>query len=130
MTDVLRPSLYGSQHPIVVVPADGDPDRADRRFVVVGHCCESGDLLTPAPDQPDVLAERALLDAAPGDLAVIESVGAYCAAMAAKGYNSFPEPPEVLRLHPNDFHLIRARSTLQQLTQNERPLDAALLHAD
>lgn len=119
MTDVLRPSLYGSQHPIIVVPTDDSrPAIDDASFVVVGHCCESGDLLTPAPDQPDVLAERVLAAPQPGDLAVIEAVGAYCATMAAKGYNSFPEPPEVL-LHDGDFHLIRQRSTLAQLLQNE-----------
>ncbi|KAJ8613243.1 hypothetical protein CTAYLR_004541 [Chrysophaeum taylorii] len=133
MTDILRPSLYGSQHPIVVVPTDDDrrntaAARDDTDYVVVGHCCESGDLLTPAPDQPDVLAERTTARATPGDLAVIESVGAYCSAMAAKGYNSFPEPPEVLLNSDGHFHLIRRRSTLDQLTQNELlPEPAALL---
>ena len=62
MTDVLRPSLYGSQHPLVVVPSDAakDADDATHEYVVVGHCCESGDLLTPAPDEPETLAPRLL----------------------------------------------------------------------
>ena len=50
MTEVLRPSLYGAQHPIHVIT---EPDQLAAREkleqVVVGHCCESGDLLTPAP---------------------------------------------------------------------------------
>ena len=52
MTEILRPSLYGAQHPLVVVPENGqekyrDPSPIEQ--VVVGHCCESGDLLTPPP---------------------------------------------------------------------------------
>lgn len=129
MTDVLRPSLYGSQHPIIVVPVVDQKTmkQEDARYVVVGHCCESGDLLTPAPDQPDVLADRRLARACNGDLAVIESVGAYCATMAAKGYNSFPEPPEVLLAEDGSFHLIRHRSTLEQLLQNEVMLDSTCI---
>lgn len=38
--------------------------------VVVGHCCESGDLLSPAPGDPDTLAERQMAKAAIGDLLV------------------------------------------------------------
>ena len=50
MTEVLRPSLYGAQHPLVVVPKDKTRAAGSvKRYVVVGHCCESGDLLTPAP---------------------------------------------------------------------------------
>ena len=79
MTDVLRPSLYGAQHPLVVVAADAarDSDAATAPYVVVGHCCESGDLLTCAPDEPETLAPRELKACARGDLVVVESVGAY-----------------------------------------------------
>ena len=39
--------LYGAQHPIEVVPVGRDePGHAE--CLVVGHCCESGDALTPA----------------------------------------------------------------------------------
>ncbi|CAN0093276.1 unnamed protein product, partial [Phaeothamnion confervicola] len=44
MTDLLRPSLYGAQQPIVVLagtPAAGSAARATESCVVVGHCCES-----------------------------------------------------------------------------------------
>mmetsp|Transcript_20325 Transcript_20325/g.24623 ORF Transcript_20325/g.24623 Transcript_20325/m.24623 type:complete len:131 (+) Transcript_20325:219-611(+) len=120
MTDVLRPSLYGSQHPIVVVPAKPSAESLNTAdYVIVGHCCESGDLLTPAPDEPSVLATRRTVLAQKGDFAVIESVGAYCAAMATKGYNSFTEPPEILRAKDGSFHIIKHRSTLDQLLQNE-----------
>mmetsp|Transcript_22700 Transcript_22700/g.70173 ORF Transcript_22700/g.70173 Transcript_22700/m.70173 type:complete len:468 (-) Transcript_22700:63-1466(-) len=129
MTDVLRPSLYGAQHPLVVVAADAarDSDAATAPYVVVGHCCESGDLLTCAPDEPETLAPRELKACARGDLVVVESVGAYCAAMSTAGYNSFPTAPEVMRGGDGAMHLIRKRSTLDQLLQNEVEVDAAAL---
>ncbi|MGJ3244049.1 MAG: diaminopimelate decarboxylase [Opitutales bacterium] len=117
MTEVLRPSLYGSQHPVVVLPAN--PTGETRPAVVVGHCCESGDLITPLPNEPDALGPRTLPVAQPGDLAVVEGVGAYCSAMSAKNYNSFPEAAEVLRCGPGILHLIRKRQTLDQILANE-----------
>jgi diaminopimelate decarboxylase len=45
---VLRPSLYGAQHPLIIVPKDKSRAGQLDNYVVVGHCCESGDLLTPA----------------------------------------------------------------------------------
>ncbi len=92
MNDILRPSLYGAQHPIAVLS-----DVTEQQdYVVVGHNCESGDLLTPLPGQPDVLGPRRLNCAAIGDLVLIGGTGAYCASMAAHGYNSFPSAAEIL----------------------------------
>ncbi len=48
MTEVTRPALYGAQHPISVISDETEP--AD--VVFVGPCCESGDILTPAPAIP------------------------------------------------------------------------------
>lgn len=92
MNDILRPSLYGAQHPIDILSSS--EQRAE--YVVVGHNCESGDLLTPAPGDPEVLQPRLLPKAAIGDLLVVGGAGAYCASMAAHGYNSFPNAKEVL----------------------------------
>lgn len=94
MTDILRPSLYGAQHPIVVV---NKRRKRVQDYVVVGHCCESGDLLTPAPGDPESILPRKLQYAEIGDRVVIEAVGAYCAAMSPHGYNSFPTTPALLR---------------------------------
>lgn len=60
MTELLRPSLYGSQHPLVVVPSGGSSTAAmeEARYVVVGHCCESGDLVSPADGEPETITER------------------------------------------------------------------------
>lgn len=118
MTEVLRPSLYGAQHPIVVVPRT-PAQRATRDYLVVGHCCESGDVLTPEPGNPEGLKARTLLVAEPGDVVVIEGAGAYCSGMASKNYNTFPECAEVLLTAGGEFKLIRRRQTLDQVLQNE-----------
>jgi diaminopimelate decarboxylase len=92
MNDILRPALYGAQHPIAVL----NEQQAMKDYVVVGHNCESGDLLTPAPGDPDSLLPRRLHEAAIGDLVAIGGTGAYCAGMSAHGYNSFPNAQEIL----------------------------------
>ena len=121
MTEVLRPSMYGAQHPLVVVSATDDGEqRPTVEAVVAGHCCESGDILTPSAGDPEALEPRALQDANIGDYLVIEGSGAYCAGMSSKNYNSFPEAPEVLYRGPNQEPLlIRKRQTLDQIIQNE-----------
>ena len=121
MTEVLRPSLYGAQHPIIVVPATPEK-RGTKDCIVVGHCCESGDILTPEPGNPEGLQPRTLLEPKIGDLLVIGGAGAYCAGMSAKNYNSFPEAPEVLLTSKGDFRLLRQRQTLDQIVANEIPL--------
>ncbi len=92
MNDILRPSLYGAQHPIAVL----NDSAQSEKYVVVGHNCESGDLLTPAPGEPETIATRELNKAAIGDLVLIGGAGAYCASMAAHGYNSYPLTKEVI----------------------------------
>lgn len=118
MTEVIRPSMYGAQHPIVVVPAEAE-ERGTGNYVVVGHCCESGDVLTPAPDDPEGLLTRELVETQVGDAVVIGGAGAYCAGMASKNYNSFPEAAEVLLGNDGSFHLVRKRQTLEQVLGNE-----------
>ncbi|MEN9653038.1 MAG: Diaminopimelate decarboxylase [Verrucomicrobiota bacterium] len=119
MTELLRPSLYGSQHPTHLYPAR--PTAAAADYVIVGHCCESGDLISCAPGEPETLATRRLPAATVGDLCVIGGAGAYCAGMSTKNYNSFPEAPEVLLRRDGSFVLIRRRQSLEQILQNELP---------
>jgi diaminopimelate decarboxylase len=118
MTELLRPSMYGAQHPIALVPAkDGERPTAD--YLIAGHCCESGDLLTPEPGNPEGLAPRTLPQAHIGDALVIDGAGAYGASMSSKNYNSFPEAPEILMQTKGTPKLIRQRQTLDQLLANE-----------
>lgn len=92
MNDFLRSSLYGAQHVIEVV--NDSTESAD--YVVVGHGCESGDILTPAKGNPEEIEPRTLKMARIGDEVRIQDVGAYGASMRAKGYNGFPEAEEVM----------------------------------
>ncbi len=119
MTELLRPALYGAQHPITVVPhgrsASGEADD----YLVVGHCCESGDILTPAPGDPEGLAPRRLARAEIGDTVVIDGSGAYASGMAASNYNAFPKAAEVLIERDGTTRLIRARQSLAQSLENE-----------
>ena len=122
MTDLLRPSLYGAQHPVFLVPAatrSNTPPRAEIDYVIVGHCCESGDLVSCAPGEPETLATRRFAEAEIGDLCVIGGAGAYCAGMSAKNYNSFPEAAEIMICADGSFKQIRFRQTLEQIIQNE-----------
>jgi len=120
MSDILRPSMYGAQHPMMLVPAVG-AERTPAAYVVVGHCCESGDILTPAPGEPETLAPRTLVRAEIGDLLVIGGAGAYCSSMPAKNYNSFPESPEVLIESDGRLREIRRRQNLDAVIANEIP---------
>ena len=133
MTSVLRPALYGAQHPLVVVPAKGTHGKSTQStsaqtesFVVVGHCCETGDTLTVESGNAERVCPRTMATACVNDCCVIEAVGSYCASMNVSGYNSFPMAAAVLvrdtDCTPNDaapFVVIERRQTLEQLMENE-----------
>ena len=89
------------------------------KYVVGGHCCESGDLITPSPGSTDILLERELSEASIGDMCVIEGVGAYCSSMCVKNYNSFPEAAGVVIRANGEIQQIRKRQTLEQMVANE-----------
>jgi diaminopimelate decarboxylase len=105
MTEVTRPSLYGAQHPIDVL-AQG---REVAAVVFVGPCCESGDILTPAPGDPEALGPRWVPRPRIGDLVVVSGAGAYCAAMSTVNYNSYPRAPEVMLERDGSLRLLRRR---------------------
>lgn len=105
---------YGAQHPIVVLEEGEDFSRyssSQQNFVVVGHCCESGDLFSCAPGECDVLQPRNIssspIPVRIGDFVTIDGAGAYCSSMSTKNYNSYPEAPEVLIGLDNQIHIIR-----------------------
>lgn len=120
MTENTRPGMYGAQHPMWVIPDDESPrPRRKNEYIVVGHCCESGDILTPAPSDPEALLPRSLPQARIGDYVVVGGAGAYCSSMAAKNYNSFPESAEVLLRESGEPALIRKRQPASQIWRNE-----------
>jgi diaminopimelate decarboxylase len=115
MPEVTRPSLYGAQHPIDVLAAG----RAEADVVFVGPCCESGDILTPAPGDPEALAPRRVPRPQIGDLVLVGGAGAYCAAMSTVNYNSYPQAPEIMREPDGALRLLRRRQRLEQVWENE-----------
>jgi diaminopimelate decarboxylase len=115
MPEVTRPSLYGAQHPIRVLAAGRD--EAD--VVFVGPCCESGDILTPAPGDPEALAPRRVARPEIGDLVIVGGAGAYCAAMSTINYNSYPQAPEIMLESDGTLRLLRRRQAVEQVWANE-----------
>jgi len=115
MPEVTRPSLYGAQHPIHVL-AQG---REEADVIFVGPCCESGDILTPAPGDPEALAPRRVPRPQIGDLVIVGGAGAYCAAMSTINYNSYPQAPEVMLEPDGALRLLRRRQDLDQVWGNE-----------
>ena len=102
-----------------LVSRDENTSAETENVVVVGHACESGDILTPTLGDSEGVASIPLPKAEIGDYIVIEDAGAYCSSMTAINYNSFPRVPEVMIKENGEFVLIRKRQTMEQMIQNE-----------
>ena len=113
--NLARPILYGSYHPMSIVPADGDTRRPEQDVIVGGPLCESGDIFTQ--EEGGFVSTRRLPAAQVGDLLVIECAGAYGFVMGSN-YNSRPLAAEVL-LRDGRPHLIRRRQTFDDLIRGE-----------
>jgi diaminopimelate decarboxylase len=120
LTEIIRPSYYGTPHPVVSVPEAGYAREEVEEYCIAGHCCIAGDVLTTRAGDVEQLAPVTLPRTEPGDYLVIERAGGYCASMALKNFNSYPEAPEVLRRSSGTFEVIRAPQTFEQLIANER----------
>lgn len=92
MNDFIRPSMYGAQHEIEVLNDSTEVED----YVVVGHNCETGDILTPATGDPEGIESRELKRANIGDIVAICDTGSYCATFSTTGYNSYPSAKEVI----------------------------------
>lgn len=106
MNDLMRPSLYGSFHPMR--PVIEKPDRPRAVVDVVGPICESGDFL--ARDRELPLLGR-------GELLAIGAAGAYSFTMSSN-YNTRPRAAEVL-VRGASYAVVRRRETVDQLLANE-----------
>ena len=117
--NLARPIMYGSYHPISVVPSDDSP-REDVDVVVGGPLCESGDIFTQ--EEGGFVSKRCLPQANVGEYLVLECAGAYGSVMGSN-YNSKPLAAEVMIIN-GEARLIRARQSYEDLMQGERLLDA------
>jgi diaminopimelate decarboxylase len=119
LTEVIRPGFYGSLHPLVSIPAEGELRASAKKYLVTGHTCIAGDTLTVAVRDPETSVPQLIAETEVGDLLVVERAGGYCSSMNMKNFNSFPEAPEVLLRKDGRFDVIRKRQTVEQMTQNE-----------
>lgn len=115
MPDILRPWLYWSQHPIIIVTEN----TKTKEYVVVWPCCESGDILTVNPDNSDEISPRMLNEAQIWDPIVVEWTWAYCSSMSAKNYNSYPSAVEVILKTDGTVVPIKKPEPLKEIWKNE-----------
>ena len=110
MTDLIRPMLYGAEHPVTFV-APGAPLATDARLDLAGPVCEAGDVL--ARDIGRWIEPAELARAGAGAILAVENVGAYGAVMAS-GYNGRLRPAEAV-LEGGELRLSRRRETLDDV---------------
>ncbi len=104
MTELLRPMIYGARHPIRLLGKDNAATTTS--YVVVGTCCESGDIFTPKEGNPEEIDTILLPEATRGDYVAVMGVGAYGSVLSAKNYNSRPACAEVMILPDGSHRLI------------------------
>lgn len=100
MTELLRPMLYGANHPVTVLTPGGPLPSDVRGWTLSGPICEAGDVL--ARDVEEASGEGALL--------AIGQAGAYGAAMASS-YNGRLRPAQVV-VDGGELRLSRRRESL------------------
>ena len=119
MTDLIRPSLYGSFHfawPVTPGAQLEPPSRSANVEMnglttvdIVGPVCESGDFLAK---------DRRIPPVSGGELLAVFTTGAYGFSMSSQ-YNSRPRAAEVL-VEGDQARLIRRRETYDDLVAAER----------
>ncbi len=112
MSDIIRPIMYGAEHPIRFLTTD--PDDTQQEVIIVGHSCESSDMLTVdniwTPRKRKVPSNIDIWD-----LVIIGGAWAYCSSMNTKNYNSFPEIPEYLHTTHWMIDLIKAGQEVEDI---------------
>jgi diaminopimelate decarboxylase len=104
---LVRPTMYGSYHQVLVANKLGAPEK--ETYDVVGPICESGDILAK---------DRRLPTIQEGDLLAVLNAGAYGYAMSSQ-YNARPRAAEVL-VKNGKCALIREREHLDDLISGQR----------
>lgn len=116
MTELLRPMIYGDRHPIRLL---GKTSGAATPYVVVGTCCESGDIFTPRQGNPEEIDTVLLPEARRGDYVAVMAAGAYGSAMSVRNYNSRPGCAEVMILADGSHRLITRAEAPEEVWDRE-----------
>ena len=103
MTDNPRFALYGSRY--TCLAAGKMKETADFNCSLVGHCCESGDILQEGVSFPESIRR--------GDLVAVCTTGAYNYAMSSH-YNRVPRPPVVM-LCKGEARVVVRRETVEDV---------------
>ena len=104
---LIRPTMYGSYHPVLVADKLGALE--EETYDVVGPICESGDVLA---------RDRRLPKVEEGDLLAVLNAGAYGFAMSSQ-YNARPRAAEVL-VKNGKYALVRERESLEDLLRGQQ----------
>lgn len=104
---LIRPTMYGAYHEVVVVGKEKAPPQ--ETYSIAGPICESGDLLA---------RDRKLPKIEEGDLLAIMNAGAYGFAMSSN-FNMRPRACEVL-VNGEKYEIVRERETFGQLMKNQK----------
>lgn len=103
MTDNPRFALYGSRY--TCLPANRMGEACEMNCALVGHCCESGDIIQKDTGLPETIAR--------GDLVAVCTTGAYNYSMASN-YNRFGRPPVVM-LRGGEHYVAVRRETVEDV---------------
>jgi diaminopimelate decarboxylase len=104
---LIRPTMYGSYHHILVANKVGVPE--EETYDVAGPVCESGDILARDRKMPSIKE---------GDVLAVLNCGAYGYSMSSQ-YNSKPRAAEVL-VKNGKYELIRERENFDDLLAGQR----------
>ena len=108
MTELIRPALYGAEHPIAALTSLGRPTAEDPvayEAIVDGPICES----------TDRFGEALLPSVERGDLVAVGLAGAYASSMFS-AYNGRLRPPEVMIEPDGGRTVLRSRGGLRSLS--------------
>ena len=103
---LLRPSMYGSYHHIVI--ADKPDAETTGTIDIAGNVCESGDLFARDRPMPEIVE---------GDVLAIFNAGAYAFSMSSQ-YNSRPKTMEVL-VNDGKSEVVRERETFADVLSKQ-----------
>jgi len=114
----IRPSMYGSFHPIRFVRQNPRASSERHAYVVAGYLCESGDVFTVKDDGSSILEPREFEELSVGDVMAMGCVGAYSHTMKSD-YNSMNMPASVLVAADGSAKVIERRGSLNDIMQRE-----------
>ncbi len=114
MTELIRPALYGADHPIVALTSLGRPVDPAAVAEPPDGSSELVDVHGPICESTDALGSHVLPPLRRGDLVAIRDAGAYGAALGST-YNGRPRPPQVILETDGRLTLARRRGSLAAL---------------